>query len=43
VAPAALANYERRPALTTGCAVTVTGTVAESQGKGQTVEIQRTA
>ena len=41
VAPAALANYESDVLkLTTGCAVTVTGTVAESQGKGQTVEIQ---
>ncbi len=40
VAPAALGNYEGEILhLTAGCAVTVTGTVAASQGKGQAVEI----
>ena len=40
VAPAALTNYaDEILHLTAGCAVRVTGTVAESQGKGQTVEI----
>jgi asparaginyl-tRNA synthetase len=40
VAPATLANYDEEVAhLTAGCAVTVTGTVAESQGKGQAVEL----
>ena len=40
VAPASLGNYnEEILHLTAGCAVTVTGTVAESQGKGQAVEL----
>jgi asparaginyl-tRNA synthetase len=44
VAPASLANYESEILrLTTGCAVTVRGTLAESQGKGQSVEVQATA
>ncbi len=38
-----LPNYEAEVAhLTTGCAVEVTGTLAESQGKGQSVEVQAT-
>jgi asparaginyl-tRNA synthetase len=41
VAPSTLPNYESEVLrLTTGCAVTVRGTLAESQGKGQSVEIQ---
>ena len=44
VAPATLANYANEVLhLTAGCAVTVTGTVAESQGKGQAVEVQAEA
>jgi asparaginyl-tRNA synthetase len=40
VAPAALANYEAEVLhLTAGCAVRVSGTLVESQGKGQAVEI----
>jgi asparaginyl-tRNA synthetase len=40
VAPAALDNYEHEVLhLTAGCAVTVSGTVAPSQGKGQAVEL----
>ena len=40
VAPATLANYHDEILhLTAGCAVTVTGTVAASQGKGQAVEL----
>jgi asparaginyl-tRNA synthetase len=40
VAPAALPNYESEVLhLTTGCAVEATGTLAESQGKGQSVEL----
>ncbi|HSW43687.1 MAG TPA: asparagine--tRNA ligase [Patescibacteria group bacterium] len=40
VAPASLANYlDEILHLTAGCAVTVTGTVARSQGAGQAVEI----
>ena len=40
VAPAALANYEDEVLrLTAGCAVTVTGTLAPSQGQGQAVEL----
>jgi asparaginyl-tRNA synthetase len=40
VAPASLGNYEDEVLrLTAGCAVTVTGTVAPSQGKGQAVEV----
>src|SRR4051794_38273308 len=41
VARAALANFETDVArVTTGCSVVVTGTVVESKGKGQTVEVQ---
>ncbi len=44
VVPAALPNYESEVlGLSTGCAVVVTGTLVESQGKGQQVEIQATA
>jgi len=40
VAPATLGTYtDEILHLTAGCAVTVTGTVAESQGKGQAVEL----
>ncbi len=40
VAPATLDNYHDEVLhLTAGCAVTVSGTVAESQGKGQAVEL----
>ena len=40
VAPATLANYHEAVLhLTAGCAVTVTGTVAASQGQGQAVEL----
>jgi asparaginyl-tRNA synthetase len=40
VAPAALANYQDEILrLTAGCAVTATGTLAPSQGKGQAVEL----
>jgi asparaginyl-tRNA synthetase len=39
VAPASLANYDEVLHLTTGCAVTVGGTVAASQGQGQAVEL----
>ncbi len=40
VAPAALANYQDEVLrLTAGCAVTATGTLAPSQGKGQAVEL----
>jgi asparaginyl-tRNA synthetase len=40
VAPAALGNYEGEILhLTAGCAVTVSGTVAASQGQGQAVEL----
>jgi asparaginyl-tRNA synthetase len=40
VAPAALGNYHDQVLhLTAGCAVTVTGTVAASQGQGQAVEL----
>ena len=40
VAPASLPNYEGDVLrLTTGCAVTVTGTIAPSQGQGQSVEL----
>jgi asparaginyl-tRNA synthetase len=44
VAPAALANYDdevRR--LTSGCAVIATGTLTQSQGQGQAIEMQATA
>ena len=44
VAPSTLANYADEVArLTTGCAVIVRGTLVESQGKGQPVEIQAEA
>ena len=44
VAPADLANYEDTVLhLTTGCSVECEGTVVESQGKGQSVEIQGNA
>ncbi|MFN8623079.1 MAG: asparagine--tRNA ligase [Chloroflexota bacterium] len=44
VAPASLENYEADVLrLTAGCAVRVTGILAESQGKGQSVEIQASA
>jgi len=40
VAPSALANYQDEVLrLTAGCAVTATGTLAPSQGKGQAVEL----
>src|SRR5512137_2767622 len=40
VAPAALANYtDEVLRLTAGCAVTATGTLAPSHGKGQAVEL----
>src|SRR5881396_3435351 len=40
VARPSLPNYESEILhLTTGCAVTVTGTLVESQGKGQSLEI----
>ncbi len=38
-----LSNYDTVTKLTTGAAVSVTGTVVESQGKGQDVEIQASA
>ena len=41
VAPAELPNYERDVLrITTGCAVSITGEVVASQGKGQAVEIR---
>ena len=41
VAPAALANYESEiKKLTSGCSVIACGTLAASQGQGQSVEIQ---
>jgi asparaginyl-tRNA synthetase len=44
VAHPALVNYESEILhLTTGCAVVVTGELVESQGKGQSVEIQASA
>jgi asparaginyl-tRNA synthetase len=43
VVPAELANYESEILqLSTGCAVVVVGELVESQGKGQSVEIQAT-
>jgi asparaginyl-tRNA synthetase len=43
VAPADLSNYEDVvQKLTTGCAIAATGTLVESQGKGQSVELQAT-
>ena len=44
VIPNTLSNYEDTVLkITTGCAVRITGTLVESQGKGQSVEIQATA
>ncbi len=44
VARASLANFESEVTrLTTGCSVIVTGALAESKGKGQSVEIQADA
>ncbi len=41
VVPAGLENYESEVlALTTGCSVVVTGELVESEGRGQSVEIQ---
>jgi asparaginyl-tRNA synthetase len=41
VAPAALPNYTSEIVhLTAGCAITATGTLVQSQGKGQAVELQ---
>lgn len=41
VAPAELSNYQEEiQKLTAGCAVVATGTLVESQGKGQSFEIQ---
>src|SRR3954452_16282848 len=41
VAPAALANYQSDVLkLSTGCSVIATGQLVQSQGKGQTVEVQ---
>ncbi|TXS89253.1 asparagine--tRNA ligase [Parahaliea maris] len=43
VVPSSLENYESEVLkLSTGCAVTVVGELVESQGKGQSVEIQAT-
>src|SRR5512136_1071660 len=39
VAPATLAGYEDVVHLTAGCAVRVGGTIAPSQGQGQSVEM----
>ncbi|HEY2904107.1 MAG TPA: asparagine--tRNA ligase, partial [Polyangia bacterium] len=44
VAPNTLPNYEAEVAkLTAGCAIIATGVLAQSQGKGQAVELQATA
>lgn len=43
VADGSLANYDDITKLATGAAVSVAGSVAASQGKGQTVEIQASA
>jgi asparaginyl-tRNA synthetase len=44
VAPADLPNYATEIAhLTAGCAITATGVLVQSQGKGQTVELQASA
>ncbi|MEO1129640.1 MAG: OB-fold nucleic acid binding domain-containing protein, partial [Planctomycetota bacterium] len=44
VAPSDLSNYESDVLhLTTGCAIECDGTLVESQGKGQTVEMKATA
>ena len=43
VVPAELPNYESEVLkLTTGCSVAITGVVVESQGKGQSFELQAT-
>ena len=43
VVPSDLGNYETEILhITTGCAVEITGELVESQGKGQSVEIQAT-
>ncbi|MDE1460975.1 asparagine--tRNA ligase [Spartinivicinus poritis] len=43
VVPKALDNYEETVLhITSGCAVTITGTLVQSQGKGQSFEIQAT-
>ncbi|XOV89606.1 MAG: asparagine--tRNA ligase [Pseudomonadota bacterium] len=43
VVPSDIANYETEVLrITTGCAVTVTGKLVESEGKGQSLEIQAT-
>ena len=42
VADSALANYAEIIELGTGCSVTIDGTLVESQGKGQSVEVQAT-
>ena len=38
-----LSNYEEIAKINTGCSVEVDGVLVESQGKGQSVEIQATA
>src|SRR5262245_4471722 len=44
VAPSTLANYTSEILhVTSGCSVIVTGTLAQSQGKGQAFEIQATS
>jgi asparaginyl-tRNA synthetase len=44
VAPTALANYQSEVLhLTTGCSIEATGTLVQSQGKGQSVEMQVTS
>ncbi|MDC3357907.1 asparagine--tRNA ligase [Pseudomonadales bacterium] len=44
VVPNDLENYEKMVLpISTGCGVVITGTLVESQGKGQSVEIQATA
>jgi asparaginyl-tRNA synthetase len=44
VAPSSLANYdEELRRLTSGCAVIATGTLTQSQGQGQAIEMQATA
>ncbi|MCF6457958.1 asparagine--tRNA ligase [Pseudoalteromonas sp. MMG024] len=40
VVPNSLNNYEEVTKLTAGCSVTVVGTIVESQGQGQSFEIQ---
>jgi asparaginyl-tRNA synthetase len=44
VAPSSLANYDEEVRrLTSGCAVIATGTLTQSQGQGQAIEMQATA